>query len=84
MDKKSKIFTYIAIGVILIILVCIAIFTRFSSSVPGITAYSESSTTAEAILGGYTWNSFLKSNKFDSLFLFKFVAIIIKFIQISV
>ncbi|MBQ9267510.1 MAG: DUF4825 domain-containing protein, partial [Clostridia bacterium] len=66
MDKKSRIITYVAIGVILIILIGIAIVTRISSEAPGLTAYSESGVTAQAIRGGYTWNSLLKSTTTDA------------------
>lgn len=61
MDKKSKIIIYVVIVVILLLLISIAVITKFSSSVPGITAYAEGNVTADAIINGYTWNSFLKS-----------------------
>lgn len=67
MDKKSKIITCISIAIILAILIVIAIVFKYSNGVPGITAYSESGTTAETIIGGYTWNTFLKSISADSL-----------------
>lgn len=60
MDKRAKIFTYIAIAVILVVLVCIAVVTKFSGGAPNVTAYAEKGTTANCVMGGYTWNTMLK------------------------
>lgn len=60
MDKRAKIFTYVAIAVILVVLICIAVVTKFSGGVPNVTAYAENGTTANCVMGGYTWNTMLK------------------------
>lgn len=67
MDKKAKIFTYIAIGVILLVLIAIALVTKFSGGVPNLTAYAESGVTANCIRGGYSWNTILKKEITDSI-----------------
>lgn len=60
MDKRAKIFTYVAIAVILVVLICIAVVTKFSGGVPNVTAYAENGTTANCVMGGYTWSTMLK------------------------
>ena len=45
MDKRAKIFTYIAIAAILVVLVCIAVVTKFSGGAPNVIAYAEKGTT---------------------------------------
>lgn len=67
MDKKAKIITYIAIGVILLILIGIAVITKFSGGAPDLTAYSEGGLTAQCIKGGYSWNTLLNSVVVDAL-----------------
>ena len=67
MDKKAKIITYVAIGVILLILIGIAVITKFTGGVPGLTAYSANGTTAQCIIGGYAWRNLIKDTVVDSI-----------------
>ncbi len=67
MDKKTKVITYIIILVILIILIGIAVLTKFSSEAPNVMAIANSGINAQCIRTGYEWNAFGKKVVVDAL-----------------